>query len=71
MKRKWLYTLIALLALSCSSNKNDQPWPQFRGVNGAGVASNTSKPPITFGDQNLKWETEIPNGVSSPIIRVC
>jgi len=68
MKRKWLYTLIALLALSCSSNKNDQLWPQFRGVNGAGVASNTSKPPITFGDQNLKWETEIPNGVSSPII---
>lgn len=43
-------------------------WPQFRGPNASGVADNAG-PPIRFGqDTNLLWKTEIPSGVSSPII---
>ena len=43
-------------------------WPRFRGPDGSGVATD-SKPPTEFGvDKNLLWKTEVPPGVSSPIV---
>lgn len=43
-------------------------WPQFRGPNGSGVVDE-ARPPIQFGpDVNVRWKTEIPSGVSSPIV---
>ena len=41
-------------------------WPQFRGVNAAGVADETNLP-IEFGPEtNVVWKTSLPMGPSSP-----
>ena len=46
----------------------DADWPQFRGPNGSGVAP-SAHPPQKFGqDENMLWKTEIPPGLSSPIV---
>jgi len=43
-------------------------WPQFRGVEGAGVADQ-EKPPVEVGpDRNVKWKVPVPSGFSSPIV---
>ncbi len=45
-----------------------QDWPQFRGVNAAGVAEETSLA-VQFGpSSNVVWKTAIPKGLSSPSI---
>lgn len=45
-----------------------EDWPQFRGPNASGVASN-SHLPVTFGpDSNLSWKISSPLGHSSPVI---
>jgi outer membrane protein assembly factor BamB len=42
-------------------------WPQFRGLNGQGVAE--GKPSVEFGPAtNLLWQTALPAGHSSPCI---
>ncbi len=49
-------------------------WPQFRGVDGHGVASG-SRVPVHFSPaSNVQWRTELPPGKSSPVIfgkRLC
>jgi outer membrane protein assembly factor BamB len=46
----------------------DEPWPQFRGPNGSGVAA-TAKPPVEFGpEKNVKWKVPVPPGASSPVV---
>lgn len=43
-------------------------WPQFRGVNGAGLALG-GRIPLAFGPEtNLLWKTAVPPGHSSPVI---
>ena len=43
-------------------------WPQFRGSDGQGIASD-SKPPLEWSDtKNVRWKAELPGpGASSPI----
>jgi len=44
-------------------------WPQFRGPNGCGLASEGAKPPLEFGEEiNMQWKMDVPEGSSSPII---
>lgn len=66
-----LMAKVASVLLSCSGlvQAGEQlEWPQFRGVNGSGVADH-QKPPISFGpEKNVRWKTEVPAGASSPII---
>jgi outer membrane protein assembly factor BamB len=68
MKTYSALILFVLLAYCCKDKYRDQIWPQFRGVNGTGIASEFSNPPITFEDKNLIWKTELPVGASSPVI---
>ncbi len=42
-------------------------WPQFRGINAAGVAQ-TSRAPEKLAPENLLWRTPVPAGHSSPIL---
>lgn len=43
-------------------------WSQYRGPNGSGIADDAT-PPLEFGpEKNVRWKTEIPTGVSSPVI---
>jgi outer membrane protein assembly factor BamB len=44
-------------------------WPNFRGVNCAGVASPKQNPPVSFSnEQNVIWKLALPEGHSSPCI---
>ncbi|MCP5109819.1 MAG: pyrrolo-quinoline quinone, partial [bacterium] len=43
-------------------------WPRFRGPNATGVADN-ARTPVSIGpNQNVKWKTALPPGVSSPVL---
>lgn len=43
-------------------------WPQFRGPNGSGLASD-SNPPTEFGpDKNVLWKLDLAAGHSSPVV---
>jgi outer membrane protein assembly factor BamB len=68
MKHIIILFSILLLVSSCANNKYEQWWPQFRGPEGSGVASKDARPPVKFEDKNLKWETSLPLGFSSPVI---
>jgi hypothetical protein len=62
-------TISAVLAFLAAYAQADEPWPQFRGPGGSGVADG-EKPPIRFGpDRNLKWKVKAPSGLSSPARR--
>ena len=46
--------------------QSDGVWPQFRGTNGTG--STDSALPVTWSEENFKWQTELPGkGWSSPV----
>ena len=40
-------------------------WPQFRGLNGAGVAGDAESYPATF---RTAWKAVVPEGLSSPVV---
>jgi outer membrane protein assembly factor BamB len=68
MKDIVVYILLLFFLSSCANNKNEQWWPQFRGPEGSGIASENAQPPIKFEDKNLKWKINLPVGFSSPVI---
>jgi outer membrane protein assembly factor BamB len=68
MKTKFCVVFLGVVILSCHNRTNDQPWPQFRGLNGSGVASELSKPPIRFEKNKLDWKIDMPPGSSSPVV---
>src|ERR1051326_1780804 len=44
-------------------------WPQFRGTDNKGVATDEQKLPTEIGpDQNVIWKTPLPPGHSSPVV---
>lgn len=67
MKSTLLFLLLFSSVIVMSQNP-DQNWPQFRGNNGSGVATESAKPPITFDETTLSWTVNLPKGVSSPVI---
>jgi hypothetical protein len=68
MRIKSPFVLLCCGAFCVSSSQADSTWPQFRGVNSAGV-SDGGKPPVYFGvKSNVLWKTEVPSGVSSPSV---
>ena len=68
MKKIIVISLTLLFIFSCTNKKNEKWWPQFRGPEGSGVASDNARPPVKFEDKNLKWKTDLPIGFSSPVI---
>jgi outer membrane protein assembly factor BamB len=65
-------TIISYILINCSQSSQDQSsdtWPNFRGVNGSGIASPKQNPPVNFGpEQNVIWKLALPEGHSSPCI---
>ena len=51
--------------LGVDANEN---WNQFRGPNGSGNANENFTPPIHISNDNIAWKTNIPEGLSSPVI---
>ncbi len=42
-------------------------WNQFRGPNGSGVAPK-ARPPLALDDAHRAWQTDLPPGLSSPVL---
>ncbi len=58
----------AVLVCSLLLARGEVSWPQFRGPNSQGLATQ-DKPPIAFGvGTNLLWRRAVPAGLSSPCI---
>ena len=44
-------------------------WPQFRGVNGSGIASGTEPLPVEFSfESKVLWDAALGDGIGSPVI---
>jgi len=59
--------LAALIASPAASRGKD--WPQFRGLNGSGVATGTDAVPTEFSfESGVLWKAALGDGISSPVI---
>ncbi len=63
-------SLAAVLSLSLPATLlAAENWPQFRGVDGAGVAAVEARPPLKIGpNENVKWSVAVPWSPSSPCV---
>jgi len=67
LKNLILYFFLTLVVFSPLCEKAEN-WSQFRGPNGSGVVD-SAKPPTVFGpEENVRWKSAVPAGVSSPIV---
>lgn len=56
-----------LLAFTLTASASD--WPQFRGVNGSGIASGTEPLPVEFSSESkVLWQADLGDGIGSPVI---
>jgi outer membrane protein assembly factor BamB len=65
---KKLLLLFSFVLLLTSSTPAHEPWAQFRGPNGTGVAETTGLPTEFGPNKNVVWKTELPAGHSSPVL---
>lgn len=64
--RSFLSATLAALTLSAGAQEN---WPQFRGAQSLGVATNKHLPFTWSATQNIAWQTDVPGmGWSSPVV---
>ncbi len=62
---------LALLGflLAARHVRAESDWPRFRGPNGSGIPEQEVELPVKFGpSENVVWQTEIPPGMSSPVV---
>ena len=60
---------IGLVAFSSTVSPAQSNWPQFRGEQSLGVATNQNLPTTWSTNKNVAWKSEVPGwGWSSPII---
>ena len=58
--------MLAALTFSAGAQEN---WPQFRGAQSLGVATNRNLPVTWSATQNVAWQTDVPGmGWSSPVV---
>jgi outer membrane protein assembly factor BamB len=68
MKTLFAFLAATVVAASTVNAESELVWPQFRGLNGSGIADD-EKPPVEVGpDKNVKWKVAVPSGLSSPIV---
>src|SRR5579859_6260326 len=70
MMRCALIVAIPLILLAPGLAQQPIPsWPQFRGWEGRGVATDSNPLPVRFGpEKKVLWKTPLPEGISSPCI---
>ena len=60
---------ISIKRIDAATVAKTTSWPQFRGHNASGLATNERPLPTKIGpDTNVVWKTELPPGHSSPVI---
>ncbi|MGH7136596.1 MAG: PQQ-binding-like beta-propeller repeat protein, partial [Pirellulales bacterium] len=63
------FAVCAFVAGRAAHGLAEASWPQFRGVNGSGVASNGGRLPEKIGPEtNVLWKIDVPPGHSSPVV---
>jgi outer membrane protein assembly factor BamB len=60
--------IVLALAIACSAGLAAENWPQWRGVNGQGISTETQLPTEWGPDRNIAWKVELPHGYSSPVV---
>src|SRR5688572_14077810 len=61
-------TALLLLGIPIAPAATPASWPQFRGANGAGVATD-ARPPVKIGPtEGVIWSVEVPWSPSSPCV---
>jgi outer membrane protein assembly factor BamB len=67
LRPRWIVSLLlGATALSAVAQSN---WPQFRGAQSIGVATNLNLPTTWNATQNVAWKTAVPGfGWSSPVV---
>jgi outer membrane protein assembly factor BamB len=64
-----LPTALFALSLALTIPTTAAEWPQFRGINGSGVASGAEPLPTEFSlDSKVLWRAELGDGIGSPVI---
>ncbi len=66
-----VFGAVAVFATSTWAAAESSPphWPQFRGVNGTGVAAAEATPPVKIGPaEGVLWKVEAPWSPSSPVV---
>lgn len=66
LSHSFLSATLAALTFSAGAQEN---WPQFRGAQSLGVATNKNLPVTWSATQNVAWQTDVPGmGWSSPVV---
>jgi outer membrane protein assembly factor BamB len=60
--------IVLTLAIAASASLAAENWPQWRGVNGQGISTETQLPTEWSADKNIAWKVELPHGYSSPVV---
>src|SRR5947208_1055333 len=67
--RSFIPFFVLMVCFELSLRAEEANWPQFRGADGRGVATNANFPEHWSATENVAWKTEIPRrGWSSPIV---
>ena len=60
--------IVLTLAIACSASLAAENWPQWRGLNGQGISTETQLPTEWGPDRNIAWKVELAHGYSSPVV---
>ena len=60
--------IVLTLALASSAGVAAENWPQWRGINGQGISTETQLPTEWGPDRNIAWKVALPHGYSSPVV---
>jgi len=67
--RWWLTGCLTVVVAAGGATARGEDWPQFRGPNGSGVATESTHPPVTFSTtENVRWSVPLGPGVAGPIL---
>lgn len=69
MNRRCLFTFLLAALFSGPSIGRADNWPQFRGINGSGIAAGTDPVPTEFSfESKVLWKAELGDGIGSSVI---
>ena len=62
---RWLVVIVAMIASDVVADE----WPQFRGINAAGVSDEADRLPVEFSLRKSRlWSTTLGEGIACPVV---
>lgn len=67
---RWTLLVLGLAVLAgLTDGVRGEDWPQFRGLNASGVSSSPVRLPVEFSfEHKMRWQAQLGDGVSCPIV---